>query len=61
MSFMILLAPTTGASFAYGPSGTRALATDSTATLASGLGDVVAGGGSDTVPVYADGTNWRIG
>lgn len=41
--------------------GTRALVTDSTATLAAGLGNVVAGRGCDTVPVYADGTNWRIG
>ena len=24
-------------------------------------GAVVAGGGSNNVPVYADGTNWRIG
>lgn len=35
--------------------------TDSNATLAAGLGNVVAGLGGNSVPVYSDGTNWRIG
>jgi hypothetical protein len=42
-------------------SGARHFVTDSNATLAAGLGNIVVGGGSDRVPVYSDGTNWRIG
>lgn len=34
--------------------------TDSTQTLAAGIGAVVSGGGANFVPVYSDGTNWRI-
>jgi hypothetical protein len=41
--------------------GTKAFVTDSTNTLASHHGDVVAGGGSNFTPVYSDGTDWRIG
>jgi hypothetical protein len=41
--------------------GQRGLVTDSTATLATGLGNIVAGTGGNIVPVYHDGTNWRIG
>jgi hypothetical protein len=38
--------------------GTRAFVTDgSTATF----GATVAGGGSNKVPVYSDGTNWKVG
>jgi parallel beta-helix repeat protein len=36
----------------------RAFVSDATVTSA---GTVVAGGGSNKVPVYSDGTNWRIG
>lgn len=39
----------------------RAFVSDSNATLAAGLGNIVAAGGANLVPVYADGTNWRIG
>jgi len=39
----------------------RAFVTNSNATLAAGLGNIVAGGGANIVPVYSDGTNWRIG
>jgi hypothetical protein len=39
----------------------RAFLTDSTVTHAAGLGAVVVGGGSNFVPVYSDGANWRIG
>ncbi|WP_289296253.1 hypothetical protein [uncultured Reyranella sp.] len=39
----------------------RAFVTDSNATLAAGHGNTVAGGGSNKVPVVADGTNWIIG
>lgn len=38
--------------------GTKAFATDATATT---FASVVAGGGANGVPVYSDGTNWRIG
>ena len=43
--------------------GLRLMVTDSNATLAAGLGNVVAGGGANRVPVYGDvaGGGWRIG
>ena len=41
--------------------GGRAYVSDSNATLAAGHGNLVTGGGSNFVPVYSDGTNWRIG
>jgi hypothetical protein len=39
-------------------SGARAFVTDANATT---FAAIVAGGGSNKVPVYSDGTNWRIG
>ncbi len=41
--------------------GARAAVTDATQTLTAGIGSVVAGGGANVVPVFCDGTNWRIG
>lgn len=41
--------------------GARATVTDSNATLTAGIGAVVAAGGANIVPVFSDGTNWRIG
>jgi hypothetical protein len=41
--------------------GARGTVTDSNATLAAGLGNTVANGGANIVPVYSDGTNWKIG
>jgi len=41
--------------------GTRSVVTNSNAALTAGIGAVVAGGGSNVVPVFCDGTNWRIG
>lgn len=38
--------------------GARAFVTDATATT---FASIVAGGGANGVPVYSDGTNWRIG
>lgn len=38
--------------------GARSFVTDATATT---FASVVAGGGTNNVPVYDDGTNWRIG
>lgn len=39
----------------------RAFVSDANATMTAGIGAVVAGGGANKVPVYCDGTNWRIG
>lgn len=41
--------------------GARSFVTDATQTLSAGLGLVVVGGGTNSVPVYSDGTSWRIG
>ena len=38
--------------------GSRSFVTDATATT---FASIVAGGGANNVPVYSDGTNWRIG
>lgn len=39
----------------------RAFVNDSNVTAAGNFGAIVAGGGGNFCPVYADGTNWRIG
>lgn len=39
----------------------RVFVSDSNATTTAGIGATVAGGGSNKVPVYSDGTNWIIG
>jgi hypothetical protein len=44
-----------------GSKGYVAMVTDSTQTLIVGLGLAVVGGGANNVPVYHDGTIWRIG
>lgn len=41
--------------------GGRGTVNDATLTLATGIGTIVAGGSSNIVPVFSDGTNWRIG
>jgi hypothetical protein len=38
--------------------GTKAFVSDANSTT---FASIVAGGGSNKVPVYSDGTNWRIG
>jgi hypothetical protein len=43
------------------PLGERAFVTDSTVTLAAGLGNTVVGVGGNKVPVYSDGATWIIG
>ena len=48
---MLVAAGTAGA-------GARAVVTDANATT---FAAIVAGGGANVVPVYSDGTNWRIG
>jgi hypothetical protein len=39
----------------------RCFVTDSTVTLTAGIGATVVGGGANKVPVWSDGTNWKIG
>jgi hypothetical protein len=46
---------------AAGNPNARLFVTDATATLTAGIGAIVAGGGTNHVPVIDDGTNWRIG
>lgn len=42
-------------------SGSRAMVSDSTVSASGNFGAIVAGTGSNVVPVFSDGTNWRIG
>jgi len=51
----------TVATLPAGSQGSRAYVTDSSVAMASNYGAVVAGAGSNVVPVFYDGTNWRIG
>ena len=44
-----------------GNAGMRMAVSDSNAALTAGIGAVVAAGGANIVPVFCDGTNWRIG
>jgi hypothetical protein len=37
------------------------IVTDSTVAGAGNFGATVVGGGTHVVPVYSDGTNWKIG
>lgn len=46
---------------AAGTKGLRASVNDSNAAFTAGIGAVLAGGGANVVPVFCDGTNWRIG
>jgi hypothetical protein len=59
----VFLAPRTLASLgaAASSTGARAMVSDATVVAAGNFGAVVTGGGANTVPVYSDGTNWRIG
>lgn len=41
--------------------GARAIVSDSNAGLAAGIGNTAVGGSSNLVPVYCDGSAWRIG
>lgn len=41
--------------------GARSFVTDSSVVAAGNFGVTVVGGGVNSVPVYSDGTNWRIG
>jgi hypothetical protein len=52
---------TVGALPTAGTVGRRYFVTDATLTMTLGIGTVVAGTGANKVPVFDDGTNWRIG
>ena len=54
-------APVAFAGLPSGFAGLKAFVTDATATMAAGIGTIVSGGGANIVPVYHDGTDWRIG
>jgi hypothetical protein len=41
--------------------GKRTFVSDSNVEAIGNFGEIVAGGGANTVPVYADGSTWRIG
>ncbi len=41
--------------------GARSFVTDASTTLPLSLGLTVIGLGSNKVPVYSDGTNWKVG
>lgn len=41
--------------------GARSTVNDANAAFTAGIGAVVAAGGANVVPVFSDGTNWRIG
>ena len=41
--------------------GGRTFVNNSSVVASGNFGAIVAGGGANTVPVYSDGTNWRIG
>lgn len=41
--------------------GRKAFVNDGNLVASGNFGAVISGGGSNTVPVYSDGTNWRIG
>lgn len=56
-SYTVAALPSASASGA----GATAFVTDASTTLILGLGTTVAGGGSNQVPVYSDGTNWIYG
>ena len=43
------------------PEGQRSFISDSAYGLATAIGSVVSGGGSNTIPVYSDGFSWRAG
>lgn len=58
VSTSIRTGTTTVASLPAATAGKRAFVTDANATT---FASVVAGGGANGVPVYADGANWRIG
>jgi hypothetical protein len=56
-TYTVATLPTAHARF----KGVRMFVTDSTVAGSGNFGATVAGGGSNTVPVYCDGSNWKIG
>jgi hypothetical protein len=51
----------TVATLPTGEAGMRSFVSDANTTMTLGIGMVVAGGGANTLPVFHDGSNWRIG
>jgi hypothetical protein len=58
---IITSATTVGALGSAATKGQRKFVTDSNQTMTAGIGTLVATGGANNVPVYSDGTIWRIG
>lgn len=46
---------------AVGNAGYRCFVSDSSVAASGNFGAIVAGGGTNYVPVYSDGSHWRIG
>jgi hypothetical protein len=46
---------------AASPAGQRGFVTDSSGTLANSIGQTLTAGGSNTIPVYSDGSSWKAG
>lgn len=53
--------PGTVAALGTATAGLRSFVSDATVGPVGNFGAIVSGGGSNVVPVWADGTNWRIG
>jgi hypothetical protein len=60
LAFTPVTLTTLGTASAAG-GGARAFINDSNVVAANNFGTVAASGGSNVVPVYSDGTNWRLG
>lgn len=56
-AFTVATLPTPASAFTY----SKCFVSDASVSHTAGIGAVVAGGGANKVPVYSDGTNWRIG
>ncbi len=50
----------TVATLPTGTMGDRAYVTDHINTITDGIGDIASGGGANVVPVFFDGTDWRV-
>jgi hypothetical protein len=58
---IIITGQTTVSSLSSSSVGARAFVSDSNVVASGNFGAIVSGGGTNNVPVYYDGTNWRIG
>ena len=55
--YTVATLPSPASAYTY----SKAFVSDASVTHTAGIGAIVAGGGANRVPVYSDGTNWRIG